>query len=125
MLQSASNSPARLRLCAKQAGRGPMRRAFATRRKLVRVSARIFLLASGAVLPALPALAQPAPAADYRAAPQAAAAWPHTISRDGASVTVYQPQAIAWPERQDPHRARRGSDRAAGADASPCSAPSS
>jgi hypothetical protein len=100
MLQSASNSPARLQLCAKQAGCGPMDRAFATRRKLVRVSARIFLLAAGAVLPALPALAQPAPAADYRAAPQAAAAWPHTISRDGATVTVYQPQAISWPGRK-------------------------
>ena len=35
-------------------------------------------------------------------AAQAAATsgWPHTISRNGASVTVYQPQAVEWPDRQ-------------------------
>jgi len=30
----------------------------------------------------------------------AAAAWPHTIEREGNTVTVYQPQAIEWPERK-------------------------
>ncbi len=30
----------------------------------------------------------------------AAASWPHTIEHDGASVTVYQPQAVSWPERK-------------------------
>ena len=33
-------------------------------------------------------------------APAASAGWPHTISRNGASVTIYQPQAEAWPERK-------------------------
>jgi hypothetical protein len=34
---------------------------------------------------------------------QAAAAadsWPHTIVKDGATITVYQPQAISWPDRK-------------------------
>ena len=30
----------------------------------------------------------------------ATSAWPHTISRNGANVTIYQPQAIEWPGRQ-------------------------
>lgn len=30
----------------------------------------------------------------------ASASWPHTIVRDGASVTIYQPQAISWPEHK-------------------------
>ena len=33
-------------------------------------------------------------------APTAASSWPHTIMRDGATVTVFQPQATAWPERK-------------------------
>ena len=37
----------------------------------------------------------------YLAAQQAAqTSWPHTITREGASVTVYQPQAIDWPDHQ-------------------------
>jgi hypothetical protein len=58
-----------------------------------------------------PAPAQmPAPAA---AAPQltppgqslaaqaaATSSWPHTMSHNGASITVYQPQAVEWPGRQ-------------------------
>jgi hypothetical protein len=28
------------------------------------------------------------------------AAWPHTLAVDGASVVVYQPQAIDWPEHE-------------------------
>jgi hypothetical protein len=33
---------------------------------------------------------------------QAAAAesWPHTIKREGSTVTVYQPQAISWHDRK-------------------------
>src|SRR5436305_11065117 len=27
-------------------------------------------------------------------------AWPHTITVDGASATIYQPQAISWPEHE-------------------------
>lgn len=38
-----------------------------------------------------PALAQ---------APSSTQAWPHTIARDGTSVTIYQPQAVDWPERK-------------------------
>lgn len=26
--------------------------------------------------------------------------WPHSIAADGASVTIYEPQAIAWPDHQ-------------------------
>ncbi len=26
--------------------------------------------------------------------------WPHTVSADGATVTVYQPQAISWPDQK-------------------------
>lgn len=41
------------------------------------------------------------PPPDYLAAQQAAASsWPHTITRDGASVTIYQPQAVEWPSQQ-------------------------
>ena len=34
------------------------------------------------------------------AAPAAAASWPHTLVRDGATVTIYQPQATSWPDRR-------------------------
>jgi hypothetical protein len=48
----------------------------------------------------VPAFSQPA-AAQTPASPAAAAvSWPHTIVRDGASVTIYQPQATAWPDRK-------------------------
>jgi hypothetical protein len=43
--------------------------------------------AAGPVVPAL-------------AAPAAAASWPHTIVRDGADITIYQPQATSWPDRR-------------------------
>lgn len=32
---------------------------------------------------------------------QPAAEWPHTIAENGATVTVYQPQAISWPDRKE------------------------
>jgi hypothetical protein len=34
------------------------------------------------------------------AAPAISSVWPRTISRNGASVTIYQPQAVQWPERR-------------------------
>jgi hypothetical protein len=54
----------------------------------------IACLLSGSV-PGLgrPALAQPAGATPI------AASWPHTIVVNGASVTIYEPQAIDWPNR--------------------------
>ena len=33
------------------------------------------------------------------AGPAAAATWPHTVSAEGGSALVYQPQVISWPER--------------------------
>ena len=30
----------------------------------------------------------------------AAAGWPHTVAMGQASVTVYQPQAMAWPDQK-------------------------
>src|ERR1700730_6939374 len=51
-----------------------------------------------------PAWAQPTsppPPAAYLAAQAAASSnWPHTLTKEGASITVYQPQAISWPDRQ-------------------------
>jgi hypothetical protein len=47
------------------------------------------------------ALSQPAVTPQALAAQSAAAAsWPHTIQREGSTVTVYQPQAIEWPDRK-------------------------
>lgn len=40
-----------------------------------------------------------APVPPALTAPAAAASWPHTIVRDGATVTIYQPQATSWPDR--------------------------
>ncbi len=49
---------------------------------------------------ATPLVPQPPPP-EYLATQQAAETmWPHTITYDGASVTVYQPQAVEWPGRQ-------------------------
>jgi hypothetical protein len=61
----------------------------------------LFLLVAAGMAAALPAVAQQPPSPEYLAAQTvAAASWPHTTQRDGATVTVYQPQAIAWPERR-------------------------
>ena len=47
---------------------------------------------------AVAAAADAAPTAEaLNAQAAAASSWPHTIEHDGASVTVYQPQAISWP----------------------------
>ena len=73
----------------------------------------LFLLVAAGMAAALPAVAQQPPSPEYLAAQTvAAASWPHTTQRDGATVTVYQPQAIAWPERRQricgPFLSRRG-----------------
>ncbi len=50
-----------------------------------------------------PAVAQQPPAspAAQSASPDVVAtSWPHTLTRNGASITVYQPQAISWPDRR-------------------------
>ena len=61
----------------------------------------LFLLVAAGMAAASPAVAQQPPSPEYLAAQTiAAASWPHTTQRDGATVTVYQPQAIAWPERR-------------------------
>ncbi len=48
--------------------------------------------------PPRPAQRPPGPA---QAPAQAPVTWPHTIQVDQASVTVYQPQAIAWRDRAE------------------------
>jgi hypothetical protein len=60
-----------------------------------------FLLMAAGMAAAWPAVAQQPPSPEYLAAQTvAAASWPHTTKREGATITVYQPQAIAWPERR-------------------------
>ena len=61
-------------------------------RRSLMVAASLSATLAGLVLPAM---AQPAgpPAGST----PIAAAWPHTIDVNGASVTVYEPQAIDWP----------------------------
>ena len=54
--------------------------------KACTVIALIFLAALGVA----PAVAQPA----------TPPTWPHSITEGGAGVTVYQPQAISWPDRK-------------------------
>lgn len=44
---------------------------------------------------AAPTAVPPVPASASQAA-----IWPRTLQHDGASVTIYQPQAIAWPDRK-------------------------
>ena len=61
---------------------------------------RILLLALLVALPAFPASSQLGPVAQSAPAQAADLSWPHTIVRDGATVTVFQPQATAWPERK-------------------------
>jgi hypothetical protein len=67
---------------------------------LIRAVAAALSIISLVVL-AQPAPAQPALTPQASAAQSAAAAsWPHTIQREGGTVTVYQPQAIEWPDRK-------------------------
>ena len=48
--------------------------------------------------PAPPPAASAAPAAPAPAAAAGpASAWPHTITQDGATATIYQPQPTSWP----------------------------
>jgi hypothetical protein len=53
--------------------------------------------ASAAAAPLEP---QPPPPEYLAAQATATSNWPHTISRDGGSITIYQPQAVEWPGRQ-------------------------
>src|SRR5215831_1777057 len=70
-------------------------------RQVIRAVAAAPSLIWLAVLAAQPALAQQPLTAQALAAQSAAAAsWPHTIQRDGNTVTVYQPQAIEWSDRK-------------------------
>lgn len=55
------------------------------------------LLAGPPGASAVPATPQPAAA---RPPAVAAAAWPHTTRHDGVEITVYQPQAVAWPDHR-------------------------
>jgi Cysteine rich repeat len=56
--------------------------------------------APAAAAPAATTPAAAMPAATMPAATAAAmSSWPHTISANGATVVVYQPQAISWPEQ--------------------------
>jgi hypothetical protein len=43
---------------------------------------------------------QPSPPEYLSAQIASQSSWPHTITREGASVTVYQPQAVQWPDHQ-------------------------
>ncbi len=60
------------------------------------LAALILVGAAGVAVAQQGALPPPA----YLAAQAATASWPHTLTRDDASVTVYQPQAITWPDRR-------------------------
>ena len=44
--------------------------------------------------------AAPPPPRYLAAEAAAGSTWPHTLSRNGASITIYQPQAISWPDRR-------------------------
>lgn len=65
---------------------------------------RAGLLPSAAIVIALVApllaTAQQAPPPAAPVAAQASVPWPHTLTRNGASITIYQPQAMSWPGRQ-------------------------
>jgi hypothetical protein len=68
---------------------------------MTRRSALCVALVFLAALSAQRALAQPARTPEALAAQSAAtASWPHTIQYEGSTVTVYQPQAIEWPDRK-------------------------
>jgi hypothetical protein len=64
------------------------------------VMVRSVLLALLAGLSTLAANSQQSGMPQAAAAQAGFAAWPHTLVRDGATVTVYQPQATGWPERK-------------------------
>ena len=67
-------------------------------RRSERVCAWLLLIGLGGA--SLPLQAQEPSAQSLAGQAAATASWPHTIVRDGASVTIYQPQAISWPERK-------------------------
>jgi hypothetical protein len=53
-----------------------------------------------ALLAAWPAVAQPTASPPNQPSPNQPPLWPHTIAIEGATVTVYQPQAISWPDQK-------------------------
>ena len=60
------------------------------------------LIAMGLLAPGLsirPAAGQTAPL-PIPPSPPAAASWPHMLTRSGATLTFYQPQAVSWPDRK-------------------------
>ena len=61
---------------------------------------RVLSFTFSLVLSALAALSQNSPPPSESPSQAAAASWPHTIVKDGATVTIYQPQATAWPDRK-------------------------
>ena len=75
----------------------PSSAARAVTRKTIAALSLAWLLLSVPLVPAQQAsstsAARPAQAA-------AAESWPHTIKREGSTVTVYQPQAISWHDRK-------------------------
>jgi hypothetical protein len=69
------------------------------RRRLLLAAAALSALI-GACLAARPAMAATVTPEILSAQAAAAASWPHTLEHEGVTVTVYQPQAISWPERK-------------------------
>jgi hypothetical protein len=51
------------------------------------------------VLGAASALLSPAFAQSAGTAPSPVASWPHSMTVHGATITIYEPQAIEWPDR--------------------------
>jgi hypothetical protein len=81
------------------------RRVFAVRRMPARLmrgaNPHIVVVALAVLWNSTGTIAQQAAPISLGAAQAAAAAsWPHTITINGASVTVYEPQAISWAERK-------------------------
>ncbi|HXT78451.1 MAG TPA: hypothetical protein VN702_02715 [Acetobacteraceae bacterium] len=73
------------------------------------VGMTILLAALAAGWPEAPVSAQPAAAPPANLNPQggaqtanaaAARGWPHTLRKNDATITVYQPQAVSWPDRK-------------------------
>ena len=60
---------------------------------IICAAAALTLAGPGPARAAVPALPQHSQAAPDQL-------WPRTLSKNGATVTVYQPQAISWPDRE-------------------------